>query len=378
MSLTTTSMKLLYSKANYFSSFMNLQNKYWVRTSAGLEHIFVQELEAKLPSNVFDIKHKSVFFQLNESNIAESQLTTCLKTADDIYKFLGHCDGIDNTKLSTENIIKYFEHNVLPELESISSKAFRITVSFLGTRNFNRFYIENLLNIILESKTKAYILSNEKGDKWMEGEKRIRIHIEDNKAYFGIGLQDKPLHRRQWRVNSYTAQLHPPLAAAMVFIANTPKGAKIIDPFSGSGTILVESALQNNISQHIGFDIEKSAIQIAIENSNLAQTNIEFHNEEFFNSYKSFGNYFIITNPPWGEKHMIDPKGENLFIQKLIDIIAQSQGAVILIPQELVDKLKNRGFDLKEIFQTRVRGKLASVILISNKNESFNNNSAHS
>ncbi len=357
---------------------MNLQNIYWVRTAAGLEHIFVQELEAKLSSNVLDIKHKSVFFELNENNINESQLTTCLKTADDIYKFIGNCDGIDNTKLSTENIIKYFEQNVLPELESISSNAFRITVSFLGTRNFNRFYIENLLNSILEIKTKAYILSNEKGEKWKESEKRIRIHIEDNKAYFGIGLQDKPLHRRKWRENSYTAQLHPPLAAAMVFIANTPKGAKIIDPFCGSGTILVESALQNNTSQHIGFDIEKNAIQIANENSNLAQTNIEFHNEEFFKSYKSFGNYFIITNPPWGEKHMIDPKGENLFFQKLIDVIAQSQQAVILIPQDLVDKLENRGVGLKEIFQTRVRGKLASVILITKKNEGFNYNSTHS
>ncbi|MEK6647621.1 MAG: hypothetical protein AABY84_13200 [Candidatus Firestonebacteria bacterium] len=164
--------------------------------------------------------------------------------------------------------INYFEQNVLQIIKTLTqSQYIRITVSFLGTRNFNRFYIENSLNKIIESHTKSIILSNEKGDKWKEGENRIRIHIEDDKAYFGIGLQDKPLHRRKWRVNSYLAQLLPPLAAAMTMIAKPTKGMKIVYPFCGSGTILIESALQNTFSQHVGFDIEKNAIDIAKENS---------------------------------------------------------------------------------------------------------------
>jgi len=177
-------------------------------------------------------------------------------------------------------------------------------------------------------------------------------------------LQDKPLHRRQWRVNSYPAQLHPPLAAAMTLIAKPSKGIKIIDPYCGSGTILIESAIKYNSLQHIGFDINKTAIQIATENSKMASTNIEFCNDDFFNKYKTFSDYFIITNPPWGEKHIIDPKQENVFLEKLIAVISKSKGAVILIPHEFIIKLKSRGITMKEVFQTRVRGKIASVILI--------------
>jgi len=339
--------------------------KYWVRTAAGLEKIFLQELEEKFGLNENSTKHKSVFFELEENVADENKLCTCLRTADDIYKFLGYCNGVDNTKLSTEKIINYFEQNVLPTIKTFSKNQFtRITVSFLGTRNFNRFYIENSVNRILESQTKSIVLSNEKGDKWKQGEKRIRIHIEDDKAYFGIGLQDKPLHRRQWRVNSYPAQLHPPLAAAMCMITKTVKGIKIVDPFCGSGTILIESAIQNKISKHFGFDIEKKAIEISKENSNLAIVDVEFDNEDFYNRFKSFGEYFIITNPPWGDKHSIDPKHENKFFEKLIAIISQSKGAVILIPEDLISNLKSRNIALTEIFQTRVRGKLASAILI--------------
>lgn len=92
--------------------------------------------------------------------------------------------------------------------------------------------------------------------------------------------------------------------------------------------------------------------------------NIEICNEDFYNSYKNIGDYFIVSNPPWGEKHNIEPKHENLFFEKLIAIISQSKGAVILIPEDLINNLKSRGISHSEILQTRVRGKLASVIII--------------
>ena len=94
-------------------------------------------------------------------------------------------------------------------------------------------------------------------------------HVEDDQCFFGIGLQDKPLHRRTWRSDSYTAQLHPPIAAAMAMLAGPWLGVRIIDPFCGSGTILVESALRDEYIAHVGFDIDPSAIAIATLNANL-------------------------------------------------------------------------------------------------------------
>src|SRR5437867_11778856 len=94
--------------------------KYWVRTAAGLEKIFLHELEEKFHLKDHSIKHKSVFFDLEENIADENKLCADLRTADDIYKFIGYCTGIDNTKLSTEKIITYFEQNVLPAIKNFS------------------------------------------------------------------------------------------------------------------------------------------------------------------------------------------------------------------------------------------------------------------
>lgn len=335
--------------------------KYWIRTAMGLEKIVLQEIGEKLSLGIYETKHKSVFLNLNENGI-EEEILISLKTADDVYHFMGFCTGIDNTKLSAEKIPKFFNDNLLPFITKNAAIHIRVTVSFLGKRNFNRFGIENAINKILASQTNKTILSNENEDKWQEGEERIRVHIEDKTAYFGISLQDKPLHRRKWRINSYPAQLHPPIAAAMTIIANPAPELKIIDPFCGSGTILIESALQANDRQYFGFDIEEKALNIARKNSDLAGTNITFHNKDFYNIYKDFGEYFIISNPPWGEKHKIINKQEEIFLQKLLTIITHSKGAVIILPTKLIDKLKKKRINLTENFQTRIRGKLASVV----------------
>jgi 23S rRNA G2445 N2-methylase RlmL len=174
-------------------------------------------------------------------------------------------------------------------------------------------------------------------------------------------LKDIPLHRRQWRSQSYNAQLHPPIAAAMAKIAIATNNSTFIDPFCGSGTILIEAALQKNELNYIGFDTERSAIQIATENSRLANTRIAFYNANFYNSFNDMEDYFIISNPPWGEKHLIDSESEEIFIKKLIEIISKSRGALLLIPKEINQKILDKGMKGEEKFQTRIRGKLVSI-----------------
>jgi 23S rRNA G2445 N2-methylase RlmL len=336
---------------------------YWVRTAAGLEKIFLRELQRSFGLGKYSMKHKSVFFTLKENAADETLFLSSLRTADDIYAYHGSCSGIDHTKASVAIISSYFERRILPVVVKVNPRFVRVTVSFLGSRNFNRFYVERALNSLLFSNPgiNARILSNEKEETWTAGETRIRIHIEDEEAFFGIGLQDKPLHRRTWRADSYPAQLHPPLAAAMAMIAGDLNLSTIIDPFCGSGTILIESALQRPAIPHIGYDVAEPAISTASMNASLVGVNIKFYQDDFYNHYTSTGEYVIVTNPPWGEKHEIN--SGDLFFTRLSAEIGQSKGAVILVPDELIPALD--GHSPERVLQTRVRGKLASVITIS-------------
>ena len=337
---------------------------YWIRTSLGLENIVLEELREKTEVKKYEIKQRSLFVQITDSIGDKQQFFKNIRTADDIYEFVGVFNGIDNTKPSVDRFIEYFKKNILPTLKRYKdSKYFRVTVSFVGERNFNRFFVENEINNIVKSQTHFKVLSSENDDPRQAGEFRLRCHIEEKYALLGIAIFDTPLHRRDWRVDNYDAQLSPPVAAAMVRLARSFKPSKIIDPFCGSGTIIIESALVIPNFTHTGFDINVSAIDLAKNRAKLAGVNVSFENKNAFEESIVYDNSIIISNPPWGGKHALD--SDKLFVSKLCSIISKSNGAVIIAPEEMILELKQAGLKTKEIAKTRVRGKLAVITRFS-------------
>ena len=122
--------------------------QYWIRTATGLEKIVLQEIRQQQKVDNYEIKHRSVFLSCQVPS-ARSLLRN-LRTADDVYVYLGRCKGIDRTKASIDYLATYFEQQIIQKLTTfISDAPIRVTVSFLGKRNFNRFYVEAAINTIL-------------------------------------------------------------------------------------------------------------------------------------------------------------------------------------------------------------------------------------
>ncbi|MES2387716.1 MAG: methyltransferase [Bacteroidota bacterium] len=334
---------------------------YWLRSALGIENIVLRELEQKLPVSASESAHRSLFVSLPEqgAEAAEVNLKALLglATADDVYKYLGSFHGADKTKAGAEELRLYFRKAIIPKLLEIykpEAKYIRITLSFLGKRNYSRFFVEEALNELLAYETRYEVLSNDHADPFTPGELRLRIHIEGDTAHFGLGLQDKPLHRRPWRTESYAAQLHPPLAAAMALIARP--AFSVIDPFCGSGTILIEAAAQFSGLSYTGYDTDAEAVNAAAANAAATGTVLNLHQTDFHEVYQTAGDYFIISNPPWGEKHEISEEDESIFIKKLADILNASKGCIVLIPEGMLAGLTAAGVPLKSFMQTRVRG----------------------
>ncbi len=68
--------------------------------------------------------------------------------------------------------------------------------------------------------------------------------------------------------DSKNGMLPPKLARMMVNLAQIPSNGIILDPFCGSGTILMEAILATNAKQIIGSDIELKQIQYSEANNN--------------------------------------------------------------------------------------------------------------
>ncbi|MGH8502763.1 MAG: bifunctional 23S rRNA (guanine(2069)-N(7))-methyltransferase RlmK/23S rRNA (guanine(2445)-N(2))-methyltransferase RlmL [Gammaproteobacteria bacterium] len=78
-------------------------------------------------------------------------------------------------------------------------------------------------------------------------EVRVNVHLSNNEAVVSIDLAGESLHRRGYREEQVEAPLKENLAAAILLRAGWPqlaaRGAPLVDPMCGSGTLPIEAAL---------------------------------------------------------------------------------------------------------------------------------------
>lgn len=182
---------------------------------------------------------------------------------------------------------------------------------------------------------------------------RIEVAILKDKVTLTIDTSGSGLHKRGYRENSGAAPLKETLAAAMVLLSRWQENYELIDPFCGSGTILIEAAMimlniapginkefvcetwptmpgyvfkqvregakraekRNKDIKLIGYDIDIWVLRTAENNAIKAGVKdyIEFHKRDFreFSNSKKYG--FIITNPPYGERLSDKKEVEELY-----------------------------------------------------------------
>ena len=172
----------------------------------------------------------------------------------------------------------------------------------------------------------------------------LHVHVNSNRVTLSLDTSGVTLHKRGWRQFQGTAPLSETLAAAIVLLSNWDRKSPLVDPFCGSGTLLVEAALiAGNVApglfrERFGFErlpghderrwlalrdaargeiawprklmlrggeSDAQALDGARDNLRAAgiEANIELvqaRAEQF--DFKPGWNGWIITNPPYGER----------------------------------------------------------------------------
>lgn len=170
---------------------------------------------------------------------------------------------------------------------------------------------------------------------------KIEVALLKDVVTLSIDTSGAGLHKRGYREEAGEAPLKETLAASLVMLARWDFERVLVDPFCGSGTILIEAALfANNIAPGLnrrfvceewpsmeadtfaqvrdsakkavkerglrlmGYDIDGSVLKKARKNAELAGVakHIEFHQLDF-HDFSSKNKYaYLITNPPYGER----------------------------------------------------------------------------
>ena len=174
---------------------------------------------------------------------------------------------------------------------------------------------------------------------------QIQFLLFKNRVSIMLDTSGEPLNKRGWRAVSNDAPIKETLAAAMVDLSRVRENHIVVDPFCGSGTILIEAALKamrimpgvdrtfafesweqippeyaanererakagekRDADFHaFGCDIDEQALSVAKRNAILAGVadKITFELRDIADFSEDFDACTVITNPPYGER-MLD------------------------------------------------------------------------
>ena len=185
----------------------------------------------------------------------------------------------------------------------------------------------------------------------------LRVYIGDN-IYIGLELftlENFETRRAKNLPVSYPITMHPRLARAMVNLARVKKGARILDPFCGTGTILIEAGLAG--MKPYGSDIDERMLRAS--EINLKKFGIEAY-LQLIDVGDIEGEYdAIVTDPPYGRSSSTG--GERIYalykrafkrFSELVDRV------VISLPDERAIRIGEKYFTLREVYPYKVHKSL--------------------
>ncbi|MGL4772638.1 MAG: THUMP domain-containing class I SAM-dependent RNA methyltransferase [Clostridium sp.] len=307
-----------------------MEYKLIATSTFGIEGITAKELKA-LGYEDLVVENGKVYFEGDEMDIAIANIH--LRTAERILINMAEFEARSFEELfqGTKNV-KWSEIIPIDGEMHVTGKSVKSTL----------YSVPDCQSIvkraIIKSMEESYGVSqfSESGPKY-----KIEVSILKDKVTLSIDTSGVGLHKRGYREHAGAAPLKETLAASMVLMSRWKDEYVLVDPFCGSGTILIEAAMimQNiapgvsrrfvceewpsmpeDIFQQVrdgarravknkpiklyGYDIDDSVLRIAKKNAGRARViqYIDFENRDFRTFRNNNRDGFIITNPPYGER----------------------------------------------------------------------------
>ncbi|HVU77740.1 MAG TPA: methyltransferase [Gaiellaceae bacterium] len=252
------------------------------RTVRGIEDVAARELAAL--GTVTDVRRREVRFRATLAGALAAG------TVDDVFLELLRLDP-PGSRRALAAAVAQVDLDAAAGTIGARGRSFDVTVSLEG-RSYARAAAEDAVGAAIAAT-----------DGWRYRSRRaantlsLRLVLDRTHAWLGVRVARAPLHRRLWRVASRPGALHPPLARALVRLADPPEGARLGDPFCGTGTIAIEAKLARPDLRVVCSDTDPGAVAAARANAAAAGVELELAVAEACGSAPVD---VAVTNPPWG------------------------------------------------------------------------------
>ena len=301
------------------------------KTFQGLEEVLSQEL-IELGANDVQIGRRMVSFSGSQEMMYRANF--CLRTAVRVLKPISHFRARNADDVY--KAVKEIEWKDILDLDT----SFVVDTTVYSTEFRNSKFVaykvkDAIVDYFMEREGKRPNISVANPDL------RLNIHIAEENCTLSLDSSGESLHLRGYRTATVEAPINEVLAAALIKMSGWKFDCDLIDPFCGSGTILVEAALMaRNIypgvfRQKFGFenwkdfnpellssifeddsnertfehrivgsDINLRAVEAALANAKAAGVAdlITVEQREIRDFKKPEMPAVLITNPPYGER----------------------------------------------------------------------------
>jgi putative N6-adenine-specific DNA methylase/tRNA (guanine6-N2)-methyltransferase len=306
-------------------------------TNKGLEDVAAAEFNQKADSLNLRIQAVTikpwdlegiVLLQLNDSIERIAKIVPQLRS---VYQVIHH---LHDFKLDAEQPLVSLQQQLInfDILPLQFAQSFRVTSERYGNHPFNHLKIQQAAGSVLLEKYQTPV-------SLQAPEFNLRVDLYDLYCLIGIPLHLSQLDRRYSKMYQPKVTLNPTVAYAMLqFLKTHPISNHLLDPFCGSGTILLEAATTLPNWKIYGSDYNAETLAGTEKNIITEQLSdkITLKSVDARALNQAYPAHFftaIVTNPPYGirmGKNMNFYHFYRLFLAGATQIL-KPQGRIIML-----------------------------------------------
>ena len=342
--------------------------RFVLRSLAGLEPVAAAEVLLRLDRVAEQIGPRELVLSVpDDEATAVARGVVRLSTVDDAFLEVASAGPVGRTMADLEEIAdlaRGVRSDTSAELvlgwrqgTTSPSGLLDVTASVLGRQRYSRFDVEDLVGSILAPVCGAVYRSRSEGASGTTPTLSYRVTVDKRRTALLLRLAAQPLHRRSYWRGSRPGALHPPLAAAMAMLAELGTAAVVLDPFCGSGTIAIETALLMEGSVVVvASDIDAAAAQVTRRNAiEGAQVRVQTVCCDIGAlSFREGSIDRVIANPPWD--HQVSWSRSRRSAGSLNDVLAEEFRIVMLELEGQAAKALGGGWHPRASLQVSLRG----------------------
>lgn len=333
-----------------------------------------------------------ILFELSReyNTLPVSEIVACLKAENVVYNVIESNDNVIilDTNVKSDTIEKVanrlsltfyvddFLFSCYPSIEEIKKNASDSVIESAGSiaiRCKNRSKnvdSQHVVNALAEIYSKGRKVSLEKPDV------EIRGLITDSKLYTGLKIacinraqfEGRKAHHRPF---FSPISMHPKLARTLVNLSSVKNGETLLDPFCGTGGLLIEAGLIG--ARVIGSDVEKKMIE-------GCKKSLDFYNikdcELFCSDIGDIKKYVamvdaVVTDLPYGKS--TTTKGEDInqlykrAFENIYQVLNEEGRAVVGLSNKDMISLGEKYFSVLEVHKCRVHRSLTRYFAVYEK-----------